>query len=775
MTPAQYARAKAIFEATCELPAGEQPVKVAEMAAEDEEIRRQVIAMLQQDDPRQGGELPELAGQGEALRRGLEAILRGESGDDAKIGPFGDIGRAVPEFIGQYRVVRRAGSGGMGDVYEAEQETPRRRVAIKLMRSGLESEAMLRRFRREIEFLGRLSHPGIAQVFEAGVATIAGARVPYCVMEFVDGLALSAYVQTRGLSVAAILRLFASICEIVHYAHQQGIIHRDLKPANILVQERFASKPGTRTNTGTSAATSSSHAEPVTREPQTSWGADDALPRILDFGIARAVESGKPGLATVATEAGQIFGTMPYMSPEQFSGAASDVDTRSDVYALGVIIFELLTGNLPHATDGLSLLQASRLKAESPPLRLWSFDRTLRGDLDTIVAKALDPDKNRRYPSASELGADIRRYLSFEVITARPATLGYQARQFARRNLALVSASSVAVLALIAGIIATSVQTRSAIHARDLAQQKTRVAEDVTSVLLEAFSVATPKGGSGVEPKLLDAIERIESRSRDTASTLSPEAVAVVLNISGITWRERGNLERAERNFQESLDIRRRVLAPGDPNLADSLNNMGLLRRKQGKDAEAAVFMQAAVDLQTNSTFRDDRRLARNVYNLASAYIAAGELAKAKPLLDRSLEMHRVFLGPEEEIIGIHLAAKAKLAGAEGRWTDASAVNVEAIALFRKAVGPSHPSLAVALSDQSGFLTKLGDTVGAIAASTEADAMAHALFAVEPPHPIVKAIREQLIIVLRQSGQNELADRLAADITAMPVVPSNSP
>jgi serine/threonine protein kinase len=389
----------------------------------------------------------------------------------------------------------------MGDVFEAEQESPRRRVAIKLMRSGLQSETMLRRFRREIEFLGRLSHPGVAQVYEAGVTNVGGVRVPYCVMEYVDGIPLTAYAKERGLNVEAKLRLFAAICDVVQYAHQQGVIHRDLKPANILIQERGTAGSGEKSLTGTGAA----------------WGVGvgEAMPRILDFGIARAVDvdggggggggmGGVPGGAsrgaTLATEVGQIIGTVAYMSPEQIAGRGTEVDTRTDVYALGVILFELLTGTLPHRTDGMALLEAARVKQEEPS-RLSTADRSLRGDLETIASKALEVEKGRRYASASELGMDVRRYLASEVIAARPATVIYQLRKFAGRNRGLVALGAVAVLALVGGLVATVVQNRIAVRERDVAVRKTEVAEAVSNVLLEALTVATPKGALGKEPR----------------------------------------------------------------------------------------------------------------------------------------------------------------------------------------------------------------------------------------------------------------------------------
>jgi serine/threonine protein kinase len=762
MSPGQYQRAKSIFLLACDLAEDDRAARIAELAAGDEAVRQQAMAMLENDKPE------ELIATGAQLREGLEAILQAAATDEDGDGANFGVGHARPEAIGPYRIVRQIGSGGMGDVYEAQQETPRRRVAIKTMRAGLAGEAMLRRFRREIEFLGRLSHPGIAQVYEAGVTPIGGVRTPYYVMEFVDGLPLTEFARQRELDLKAKLRLFTAICDIVHSAHQQGVIHRDLKPANILVQVQA----------GTRGAAGPARSDATT----TGWGAGDALPRILDFGIARAVsvdetEDGtgtKAGGAgrTMMTEVGQIIGTVAYMSPEQMAGRPDAIDTRTDVYALGVILFELLTGKLPHATEGLTPLEAAALKQNTPPMRLSTADPALRGDLETIVGKALDTDKKRRYPSASELGQDVRRFLNDEVVLARPASAMYQIRKFAQRNRGVTIAAAAAALCLIGGALATTLQARSAIAQRDVAVRKTEVAEAVSNVLLEALTVATPNGAMGKEPRLIDAIERIERQALAKDSGLREEVQAVVLNVIGIVHRERGEYERAEVVLTAALNIRRRVLDPGDPNLADSLNNMGLLRRKQERFVEAAAFMQEAVDLQRQSSFQDESRLARNIYNLGSAYISSGELAKAGPLLDESEAIHKRKVGGPSEIFGILFSARSRLAAAQGKLDAAADFAAKATATFRETVGPRHPSIATSLRDEGLLASRRGDVPGAVQKLIEADSMAHKVFTIEPPHPMLRTIRADLVKLLREAGRGDEAERLEKDLAALvPAVP----
>ncbi len=367
----------------------------------------------------------------EPVRAELESLLRAEPADDD---PFlaapvlsgyaipepsqnglldGTVGLAPdPEQIGPYRIAERLGLGGMGIVYLAEQDTPRRRVALKVIHPLLTTPSALRRFRRESDVLGRLHHRGIAQVYEAGTFELGNGPQPYFAMELVEGLDLGSHAEAKKLDVRERLALIADLSDAVHHAHGKGIVHRDLKPDNVLVD-------------------------------------GDGQVKVLDFGVAHTSETSSL-LTSKMTQEGQLIGTLAYMPPEQLSGRSHEVTPRSDIYAIGVIAYELVAGELPHQLAGLSSPAAIRVLSEHVAPLLGRHHPSLRGDVETIVAKALEPDPKRRYATAEELAADIRRYLAHRPIAARPLSRYYQVSRLLRRNRSLASglAATIAVLAL---------------------------------------------------------------------------------------------------------------------------------------------------------------------------------------------------------------------------------------------------------------------------------------------------------------------------------------
>lgn len=365
-----YQTIKRLFLEARALPPGERAALLERECGGDRALREEVEALLAEE-----GTLGEFMSRPATL--------------DAAAPP--PVPLSHPERIGAYRILKPLGFGGMGVVYLAEQDSPRRAVALKLLRLDTASAAQVERFEQEAELLGRLVHPGIARVYEAGWTETETGRRPFFAMEFVEGRPLTEYAAERALDLAARLRLLSQVAEAVHYAHGRGIVHRDLKPTNVLVDAR-------------------------------------GEPRVLDFGVARPLGEGSR-----ATKTGQLVGTLAYMSPEQASGRF-EITPRGDVYSLGVILYELLTGRLPIATDHVPLHEAVRRIREEEPIPAGAVRRELRGDLETILGKALAKEPERRYASAAELAEDLRLFLEHRPIRARRPTSLYVAWKLVRRH-----------------------------------------------------------------------------------------------------------------------------------------------------------------------------------------------------------------------------------------------------------------------------------------------------------------------------------------------------
>lgn len=416
-------RAEELFHRANALRADERARFLDEQCPRDPELRAEVEGLLSTSETRLG------------------SFMHAPLLDATRLSPGGVHGGA-PQRIGDYEIVREIGRGGMGIVYEARQARPHRTVALKVIKPELVSDELLRRFQHEAELLGHLQHPGIAHIYEASfieLAAVGGvvSRRPYFAMELIHGVPLDEYACSTERTNRDRLELIIRVCDAVHYAHQHGVIHRDLKPENILVDA-------------------------------------SGQPKILDFGVARAVGPDLL-LTTVRTCMGELVGTLPYMSPEQLSGDPRQLDTRSDVYALGVLCYEVLAGRLPFDLRDKVIAEAVRIIQQDEPTRLSSVSRLLRGDLETVVAKALEKDRTRRYPSASEFAADIQRYLNDEPISARPPSAVYQLRKLIKRNRGLAAAILASFLILLAGsIVSTSLAINEAQQRHLASEAETR-------------------------------------------------------------------------------------------------------------------------------------------------------------------------------------------------------------------------------------------------------------------------------------------------------------
>jgi WD40 repeat protein len=460
---ARYERLRELFVGAGRLEGAERAAWLDDECGDDSDLRRDVEKLLAHDAHPATKLAAVVPGEGaKALAR--EVDLPGGHDD----------GEQLPRQLGRYALQRVIGRGGMGVVYEAEQQDPNRRVALKVIRPGRVHGA-LSRFRQEAQVLGQLQHPGIAQIYEAGAADEGEGGQPYFAMELIDGKPLLEYADSTLLGPRERLELLAQICDAVHHAHLRGVIHRDLKPANILV---------TDIATGTRATSSSG----TTRSTL-------GRPKILDFGVARLTDADIQTV-TVQTSVGELVGTVPYMSPEQAAGDPAGIDIRSDVYALGVTGYELLTGRLPYEVGGKLIHEAVRVIREHDATRLGTVDRVYRGDVEIIFAKALEKEPERRYQSAEALAEDIRRHLGDEPIVARPASAFYQVRKFARRNRALTTGVAIAFVAMFTAMIVSLWQTGIAREQRGLADERAIAAEQSA---WEAYRSAIAAAGTAID------------------------------------------------------------------------------------------------------------------------------------------------------------------------------------------------------------------------------------------------------------------------------------
>jgi len=600
---------------------------------------------------------------------------------------------AVPARIGHYAILRVLGEGGMGTVYEAQQESPKRAVALKVIRAGYLAPALLRRFELESQVLGRLQHPGIAQVYEAGVVKDGrGGDLPFFAMEFVKGVPLTDYAAQKCLGTRERLELLARVCDAVYHAHQKGIIHRDLKPANIMVDE-------------------------------------SGQPKILDFGVARATDSDLQQ-TTMQTDVGAIIGTVPYMSPEQVGGDPDDLDTRSDVYALGVIAYELLAGRLPYDLQRKMIHEAARIIREEEPTRLSSINRTLRGDVETIVAKALEKDKARRYQSAETFASDIRRYLKHETITARPASTWYQLQKFSRRNRGLVAGVAATMLAMAGGLLATAVALKRARAAesaeKERADELTEVSEFQASQLSDIdprvmgerlvkhlaaeINAGLERDGAGAD-EVRDALDRFSGslahanltnvalasldetiferaiRTVDDRFAGQPLVKATLLLSVANTMVKLGLQDKAEAPLREVIAIRKRLLGENDPDYLSSVHALGMLLMSQGRLADAESCLRTALEGKRRELGVDHVSTLVTLNTLGRLLRDRGDFADAEASIREAFERRGRTLGSDDPDTLRSMISLADLLVVRDRPGDAETVCREAVERCRRILG----------------------------------------------------------------------------------------
>ena len=641
-----------------------------------------------------------------------------------------DTAQSLPAWIGPYRILRLLGEGGMGVVYEAEQASPRRTVALKVIRAGYATGEMLRRFENEALALGRLQHPGIGQIYDAGTADTPFGRQPYFAMELVYGQSLVDYCDTHQLNVRQRLELIATICDAVQHAHQRALIHRDLKPANILVDE-------------------------------------SGQPHILDFGVARLTDS--DAHATRQTDIGQIIGTLAYMSPEQVLGDPAEIDTRSDVYALGIILYELLAGKPPYAI-GHHLTEAVRTIHEEEPAALRSVNRTYRGDVDTIVGKTLEKDKTRRYASAAELAADLRRHLRDEPIMARPPSASYLLQKFARRNRALVLGVAAVFVVLVLGVVTSTWLAVHALRAETKARQQSAIAEAVNDFLqndLLAQASANNQSGPSAKPdpdlKVRTALDRAAVRIEGKFNS-QPEVEAAIRKTIGKTYADLAQYAESRKQLDRAVDLARRVWGPENARTLNTLNDLARTAWHQGKYSEAETLLGPALEIERRVLGPEHPDTLFCMNTLGNVYRGQGKDAQAEALYRQTLEIRRRVLPPEHPDTLISMNNLANVYWSQGKYGPAEALYSQALEIQRRVLGPEHPNTLLSMGNLADTCAKEGKYAEAEALFTQIEKISRRVLG--PEHPRTLAFLMDFASMYQRQGKYALAEALAAHVLA---------
>ena len=696
-----------------------------------------------------------------AMRRHVERLLAADARDDAlfETPPPGESSAEagvtvnawldhVPERIGNYRILRRLGEGGMGSVYAAEQDQPRRTVALKVLHVGLLTPAMLRRFEFEGEVLAQLQHPGIAHIYDAGTAELAGTTLPYFAMELVQGVTITKHADVHELDMRARLELVVRVADALEHAHQKGIIHRDLKPQNILVDA-----------TG--------------------------QPKILDFGIARTAQADGRSQSMV-TASGMLVGTLAYMSPEQASGDARALDTRSDVYSLGVLTYELLVGRLPYDVGQLPITRAAQVISEQEPVRPGTLRTNLRGDVETILLKALEKDKDRRYSSSAAFAADVRAFLNDEPIQARRATTAYQLSKFARRHKGLVAGLIATFAALVVGLVVSLTfyfksedALKRAVDAgraetaeRQRAERAALRAESSNRFFLrEMMAAPDPWAASGKDVTVASILDRIERNIRESLGHDAELESDAQVTIAG-SFLARGMYDKAVEHATRGLELRRSLHAEDHRDVAAALFVLAKAQWERGDLKSAETNTSDALELYTRLPDTPEETKVEVTAQLARVHLAKGEHAKALAefgdVLARQIRLHGE-LHPET------VRANADLASAHlqaGQVAEAETYARKVLATRRVLQTKDSPFLAVSLNDLAAILYEKGDD----AANQEVVDLyreSRAILERElgPEHRLSLLTQNNEANALVRIGEVEAAEKLQAKVVeAMPKV-----
>jgi tetratricopeptide (TPR) repeat protein/tRNA A-37 threonylcarbamoyl transferase component Bud32 len=771
------------------------------MSERRQEVRRVFLELAELPGAARAAALARACGGDPALRREVEALLRADgaagaflSSPTAAAAPpaAGEAPVEAGQMIGRYKLLQSIGEGGMGAVWLAEQREPvKRRVALKIIKLGMDTKQVIARFEAERQALALMDHLNIAKVLDAG-STESGR--PYFVMEYINGVPILEYCDRERLATKERLELFVSVCHAIQHAHQKGVIHRDIKPSNVLVTLHDG--------------------VPV--------------PKVIDFGIAKAT-SAELTSKTLFTEHRQLIGTPAYMSPEQAEMSGLDIDTRSDVYSLGVLLYELLTGTTPFDIRALlesgfaEMMRAIREdEPHKPSTRVSSLGDTaartaevrrvdtkklgasLRGDLDWIVMKCLEKDRTRRYESASGLAADIKRHLGDEPVTAGPPGAAYQLRKFVKRHRGRVIAGVVVALVLVLGVVGTTAgliralaeseradgeaskaklaaaaeaaakvtaqeneqlaraEARRAEAAKEEEARARRRAETIRDFVIVALKAGDAhNAGGGQDVTILSAMDGAIADIESGRFGDDPEIEAALKSTIALILRNNGRLDEALALNEDALATHRR-LHPGDhADVAASLNGVASVLSALGRRAETERLMRESLEMYRRLYEGDNRHVAALLNNLGELLDSVGRAAEAEPMLVQALEMHRRLLPGDHRDVAMSLDNLAKVRDSLGRYDEAEALYLEALEMRRRLHGGDHPDLAVGLNNLGVLRSSQGRMSEAEPLLVQALEMRRRLF--EGDHPVVAEALGNLAMTRLALGRLAEAEPLIAE------------
>jgi tetratricopeptide (TPR) repeat protein len=637
MNRAQWQKVESIFQGALDRPDAQRAAYLREACGSDNTLRAEVDAMLQQHatDP-------------EFLEQPLVKLDTGGFGVSQRIGP--------------YRIVREVGVGGMGIVYLAMHEGPgfERPVALKVIRRGLDTDDVLRRFQLERRILAGLKHPNVANLVDAG-QTDDGR--PYFVMDFVEGVPIDVFCDRENLSITRRLQLYQMVCDAVQHAHNNLVLHRDIKPGNILVSA-------------------------------------GGIPILLDFGIAKLVDPMEPTVDSgPTTRTGMRAFTPDYAAPEQLRGAP--VSTATDVYGLGLLLYRLLTNKRPFEPHSGFAYEKAVLETEPP--RPSSFgNRALAGDLDTIVLKALRKEPERRYTSVSALAEDVQRHLDGLPVRARADTFAYRASKFARRNRVALAAGTVVFASLVAATLYSRAQTREVTRERDKALE-------VQNFLLETFG--SRGGGDTVAVRsVLDA----QAALVPIAYADRPELRAQMQHVLAESYDRLAQLASAEQLAREALALRRTTLAPDHPDIAASLDLLGWIQHERGKSDSGEALLRESVRRWENARPQNPLLYSRALNDLGAVREARGGYDEADTLYRRALSIRRALPGQNDRAIATTTSNLSIVLFRKGDIKGAVAQAETSLTLMRRAMGPDHQRTTLIQGNLASMRVQQGDVAGAI-------------------------------------------------------------